>query len=131
MIDVLAVIRAHLLANAALVALVESRIYAGVSLPPGYDPADGPAILFNTRGGVDEYSRATTRPSVQYRSYGATAAACVQVDRALYDALQDNTGTGVRTSIRETYPQLLEEPGTQPAWLYVLSGYDHWLAVTS
>lgn len=129
MIDVLAVIRTHLAANSALAALVDTRLYAGTHLPQGYTPADGPAILFNTRGGVDEYHRATTRPSVQYQCYGATAAVCIQTDRALYSALQDKSGVGVRTSLRETYPQLLEAPDT--GWLYVLSGYDHWLVVTA
>lgn len=129
MIDALAVIRSHLLADSALVALIGTRLYAGVALPQNYTPADGPAVLFNTRGGQDEYHRGTTRPSVQYRCYGATQADCTVVDRALYDALQDSPGVGVRTSIRETYPQLLEEPDTR--WLYMLSGYDHWLTVTS
>lgn len=129
-INVWVVIRDHLLTNAALVALVGDRIYAGVDLPEGYTPADGPAILFNARGGTDEYHRVTTKPSVQYRCYAATPILCMTVDRALYRALQDQCGAGVRTSIRQTYPQLLKEPETSPTqWNFILSGYEHFLMV--
>ena len=130
MINVFAVIRAHLAANAPLGQLVGGRIYVGPNLAQHYTPASGPAILLNTRGGSDEYSRATTRPAMQYRCYNTTAEACAELDGVLYDALQDKCSGAVRTSLRVTYPQILEEPDTEPAWLYMLSGYDHWLVVS-
>jgi hypothetical protein len=128
MIDHEAIVRTHLLTNTALVTLVSTRIYAGTHLPDGYTPADGPAVVFATRGGNDAYSRATTVPSMQYRCFGATPTIARQVDRALYDALQDEAGVSVRTSIRDTYPQLLQDPETD--WWYVFSGYRHWLVVS-
>ena len=123
--DVEATIRAHLLTDTALTALVGTRIYAGTSLPAGYTPDDGPAVLLGVRGGADTYSGATLMPSVQFRSYGADDATARSVDRALYDALVDVAGLHVRTAQLETIGQLMNDPETD--WPYMWSAYRVWV----
>lgn len=118
-------IREHLLRAPELTALVGTRVYAGVTPPPHYNPADGPCIVFGTRGGADAYHSATLMPSIQYSCYGADIDTAWDVDRALYDALVDQPGLGVRQSRLEVYGQLLTQPET--GWYYVWSAYRHWL----
>lgn len=128
MTDAEAILRAHLLSNAPLTALVGTRVYAAPNPPPGYTPASGAAIVFGPRGGADSYSGATLLPSMQYRCYGPTLAIARQVSRALYEALVDQPGVGVRQSRLETFPQPLTDPETE--WEYVWSAYKHWLVNT-
>ena len=128
MVDVEAVIRAHLVAQTtpaleALYALTADRIYASQSLPTDYRPADGPAILFTTRGGGQDYSSAILRPSVQYRCYAKDEEKARDAYRALYDALNDQSGVGITQSRLETQGQLLTDP--ESTWPYVLCAFQH------
>lgn len=123
--DTAATIRAHLATNTALTALVGTRIYAGTSLPAGYTPDAGPAVLFGNRGGADTYSGASLTPSVQFRCYGASDAVVRQVDRAVYDALVDQPGQYIRTARLETIGQLMNDPET--GWPYMWSAYRVWV----
>lgn len=120
MIDALALIRTHLLANTALAALVSTRVYAGRDVPPpGYKPSDGAAITFKLRGGQPDYDDALLNPSVQFRCYGATELAADVCYRALYDALHNAHGASVLHGEIEIAGQSLEEPET--AWPFVLA----------
>ena len=128
MVDVEAVIRAHLVAQTtpaleALYALTGDRIYASRSLPPKYRPANGQAILFSTRGGGQDYSSAILRPSVQYQCFGLDEGAARTAYRALYDALNDQSGVGITQSRLETQGQLLTDP--ESTWPYVLCAFQH------
>lgn len=126
MTDAEATLRDHLLTNAALTALVGTRVYAAPNPPAQYTPASGACIVFGVRGGVDNYSGATLEPSVQYRCYGPDLATARRTSRALYEALVDKPGVHVRQSRLETLPQVLTDPET--GWDYVWSAFKHWLA---
>lgn len=125
MVDAEKVIRDFLLLNAALVALVDDRIYAGVDLPPGYKPGDGPAVLFAVRGGADSYHSGTFWPSCQYSCYAATEREAREVYRALYDALNDQAGVNINQSRLETPGQILRDQDTD--WPFVLTAFRHWI----
>lgn len=125
MVDAAATIRAYLLTVSGLTDLVGTRIYAGDALPPGYEPADGPAVLFGVRGGNMAYHNGTAELSVNYRCYALTKALAWQTDRALYTALQDEAAPGIRQSRLEVIGQQTTEPKTD--WTFVYSAYRQWL----
>lgn len=124
MVDTGQVLRSFLLTDPTLTALVGSRIYYGADLPAGYTPADGPAILFNTRGGSVAYHNQTLQPSCQYRCFASEAPTAWLVDRALYGALHDRAGLKVRQSRLETPGQLIPN---ELDWFVIWSTYRHWL----
>ena len=121
MIDPNAKVLALLEANAPLVALCGSRIYAGRDVPPkGYDPGDGSAICFRVRGGPGfTLENPTLVPSFQFKCYGSTEIAAMTCYRALVDALHDGHSADVLRGVQESVGQLLEEPGTE--WPFVLA----------
>lgn len=85
MLDSNAIVRAYLVTDAALTAIVSSRIYCP-RLPEG---ADLPALGFFTRGGLSTpYITGLLTPSVQFDCWGTTPDEAREVYRALYDALQ-------------------------------------------
>lgn len=121
MTDVESIVRAYLASVTAVTTLVSIRIYASQNLPPGYSVSNGPAILFGPRGGGQDYSSKMLTPSMQFRCYAATEKLARQVSNALYDALNDHSGSGIKYSRMEegTYPTLLTEPEIN--WPYVIS----------
>ena len=121
MIDVNAKVLALLEADAPLVAITGSRIYAGRDVPrEGYNPADGSAITYRVRGGFgfDEEDALTT-PSFQFKCYGADEVNAQTCYRALVDALHNGHSADVLRGVLESPGQLLEEPGTE--WPFVLA----------
>jgi hypothetical protein len=120
MIDTESVLRAHLATLAEVTAQFGPRIYAGRYLPSGYKPTQGPALLFMTRGGGQDYSSKLMEPSVQFRVYAATEANCRHAAQALYDGLNDQQARQISYSRMEdgTIPTLLAEPGSD--WPYIL-----------
>jgi hypothetical protein len=123
-----ALVRAFLVAQASLTALVGTRIYAETATPPeGYDPGDGAAIAFRMRGGVDDYSDALQYASFQFKCYGSGANLWAQivsartVARALHNVLQNGQSASWRGARREVLPQVLQEPST--GWVYALTFY--------
>ena len=124
MVDTGQVLRSFLLTDPTLTALVGSRIYYGADLPAGYTPGDGPAVLFNTRGGAVAYHNRTLQPSCQYRCFASDIPTAWQVDRALYGALHDRAGLHIRQSRLETPGQLIPN---ELGWLVIWSTYRHWL----
>lgn len=125
MIDTLATLRTYLIDQPALYALTAERIFASTTPPPGYKPSDGPAVLFNVRGGGQDYSSKVLNPSLQFRCYGLNQSLAIQTDRALYDALNDRACGNIKITRLETPGQLLTEPDT--GWWFVLSFYRSFL----
>jgi len=123
-VDVMKRIRDHVLASSTVVSYVGSRVYAGEQLPVGYKPADGPAILFNVRGGGMAYHNLTEDPSIQYRIYGETLNDIWDTYNALKDYLTDAHGVYVASGRIETMGQQLVEPETD-RWIYILCGFRH------
>ncbi|MDD5081778.1 MAG: DUF3168 domain-containing protein [Dehalococcoidales bacterium] len=85
MIETNSVIRAHLAADAGLIALVGIRVY----VPRLPENAALPAVGLFTRGGTSTpYIPTIPSPSVQIDCWGRTPQEARQVYRAVYDALQ-------------------------------------------
>jgi hypothetical protein len=124
MVSIHKVILDFLKRSQAIADLTNGRIYAGPVLPKGYTPsAAGPAILFSRRGGTTDYTGLVLNPSVQFRCYASSSAKAGELDRALYDALHDKHGAGIKRARVEVLGQPLTEPETDPPWHYVLSFY--------
>lgn len=128
MIDAPKALRDYLLTNAALVALVGTRIYAETNTPAtDYTPSDGGAVCFQFRGGKADYSDALMVPSVQFKCYGATTVKAQEVYRALYTALQNAAAGTMRWARCEVAGQsLAEEPSG--GWPFVLTFFKVWIA---
>jgi hypothetical protein len=110
----------YLLAQPGLTNVVEGRIYAEVDTPPpGYTPADGQAICFKTRGGIQDYEGAILMPSVQFKCYGASEFEANEAYRALCDALNDKASYAIKYARLEALGVTLREPDTD--WIYVLA----------
>jgi len=85
LIDTNAIIKSYLATDAALTALVSTRIYC----PRLPENATLPAIGFFTRGGTSTpYIPEIPEPSVQFDCWASSPIMARQVYRALYDALQ-------------------------------------------
>jgi len=119
--DIESIIRAYLVAQAGILALTSTRVYASPYLPPGYQPSDGSALLLSLRGGGQDYSSRVLEASLYVRSYAATATAARTLDRAVYDAFNDVRSSTIKWARLETPGQLLQEPET--GWVFVLSAY--------
>jgi len=122
MIDPDAVMTSYLMGRAALAVLAGNRIYAGVDLPAGYAVGDGPALLFAARGGghLNDSSKVFSL-SYQFRAYGETEVEARELDRALFDALNDAKAETINWARLEVFGQLVKEPST--GWPYVLTFY--------
>lgn len=120
MVDAHTVVRAFLLADGDLVALVDDRVYAGRDVPPvGYTPDDGPCVVFKVRGGAPDYPDALLNPSLQFKCYGSDEVEAYQTYRAVYDALQNGHNASILHAESEVLGQLLREPDTE--WVYALA----------
>jgi hypothetical protein len=118
-------LRDFLAANAGLTALVGTRIYAERTEPPeGYKPGQGSCVCFSISGSVD-YSDAFQNCRVQFKCYGKDEVEANQVYRALYDALNRQSGQYVRWAINQTLGQTLREPDTK--WVFVLTYFSVWI----
>lgn len=128
MIDAPAVIRSYLVTQTALTTLTGQRIWPERSRPiAGYKPADGGAIAFKIRGGQLLYSGQAASPSVQFKCYAADELGANAVYRALFDALNNKHGSGIKSAYAETLGQTLTEPETE--WPFVLAFYTVWLGL--
>lgn len=124
MLDILASLRAFLADQAGLMAHTGNaglRIYAGPDLPPEYSPANGAGILFNLRGGSQDYTSLVLTPSVQFRTFAGTMKAALAADRALYDVLNDVQCWPIKLARLEIPGQPLTDPESK--WPFVLSFY--------
>jgi len=121
MTDIESTVRAYLAAQAGIVALTATRIYASSYLPPGYQPSAGPALLFTIRGGSQDYSSHLLEASLYVRCYAATAAEARQLDRAVYDAFNDVQSGSIKWARLDVPGQSVQEPETD--WIFVISTY--------
>lgn len=121
MIDTEATVRAYLAARPAISAVASTRVYMDTALPAGYRIEDGPALLGGQRGGLQDFSSHIIRSSFQFRSYGQTAAKARELDRALFDALNDGRTKDIRYARMDVAGQLVREP--QTGWNVVISFY--------
>jgi len=114
LIDLPAAIRTHLLAEAAVVALTGTRIYAEEDTPPaGYKPGtDGTALCFRVRGGGPDFPDARLMPSVLFRCYAANKPDAQELYRALYAALHGHCGATVRYGQIDMLGETLTDPDT-------------------
>ncbi len=120
MVDASLTLLTHLEAQSALTALTSTRIWAETNEPPpGYEPTDGAAICFKTRGGpgFDEEDAVLTS-SFQFKIYGSTRALSMACYRALVDALHSNRGSGILMGNLEAPGETLQEPDT--LWYFTL-----------
>jgi NADPH:quinone reductase-like Zn-dependent oxidoreductase len=128
MIDVHSAILTVLEADAPLVALVNTRVFAGRDVPPPRTtPGGGACLTFKVRGGAGayrgrDYEDALIVPSVQFKSYAASELAAYTVYRALVDALHNGHDGTVLHAEEAGVGQPLEEPDTE--WRFVLSFFD-------
>jgi hypothetical protein len=121
MTDCDAVIRSLFASRTAITNLTDSRIYAGNHLPPDYTPDIGPALLLENQGIRQDYTSKILSVSYRIRCFGLTALLARQLDRAVYDSLNDYKSNQVRHVEMSTGGQLLQEPTTN--WFFVLSSY--------
>lgn len=128
MIDLDETIRDYLASIPMIAALTGGKVYAGTSLPIGYQPSLGPAILLAARGGRPDYLQVLLRPSIQLRAYAATLLQARDLDRAIYDGVHDKAGHRgfVKWARCDVLGQALEAPET--GWPFVLSYYTFTLA---
>lgn len=114
-------------AQTAITSLTSTRIWADrLNPPPGYKPADGVAICFKVRGGVDLDPSVIMDPSFQFKIYGhadnvSDEVTCRAAARVLHDNFQERANEHILTVRRETLPVTLQEPETN--WTYVLVFY--------
>lgn len=120
MIDADSVLRSWFASLPNVAGVFGVRVYASVSLPEGYKPSVGQALLFTVRGGPVDFGTNILSPSVQCRVYGETEGKVRQALgvflRSVLDA--DNRVYLVKDVSLEQMPQLLLDPETQ--WPYSL-----------
>lgn len=122
MIDPMTTVLDYLKTQTALTTLTTSqRIYADPDLPREYKPETGEMLTFVIRGGIPDYTSQVLDLSFQFRSYGPAMPACVAVDRALFDILQDISCGDIKMARQETAGRPLREQAT--GWPFVLSFY--------
>jgi hypothetical protein len=121
-IDVEATVRDFLARVTGITDLTGQKIYASTYVPAGYKPGDGQALLFGVRGGGQDYSSHVVRARLQFMAFGASAAECRELDRALFDGFNDVKDGDILWTRLEVPGVLLRDPETE--WPYVLSFYE-------
>jgi hypothetical protein len=124
MVDDLAIVRNFLRDNATLMTLVGGRIWAGETEPPhsaGYQPADGPALVFTRTGGTQSEEGDVLVHRLQFKCYGETPYTADNAARVLNDALNYKGSQLILGAVRESAAVLLREPET--AWPFSLAYY--------
>ncbi len=121
MINAAVVLRTFLVAQPTLYALTAERIYEERLVPvKGYQPSDGGAICFRSRGGPGlDYSGALYGNSWLFRCYGEDEASADALYRTLVDVLDGAQTGGMYAASLEIAGQLLEEQTL--GWHYSLS----------
>lgn len=119
--DTDAALTQFLLDQPGLTSVAGRRIHASLSWPKGYAPDQGPLLLFNIRGGGQDYTSLVLSPSYQFRSFAQNEAEARRLDRALYDALNDAQCYPIKMARLESIGQLFQDQDT--GWPFVLSFY--------
>ena len=113
-----------LLTDTDLEALVETRIWGGVSMPPrsaDYKPATGAAICLQTISGADDYTDLLRHELVQFKCYAATRAKADILAGVLHGALQNKRTGTMKWARRTTTARVLAEPDTE--WIFAFTQY--------
>jgi hypothetical protein len=125
--DAGALIRTALLAQAPLTAIIGNRLWPERTMPiAGYQPNNGVAIAFRTRGGGTMYRNGYMYPSVQFKIWGIDEFTANTGYRALVDVLHDKSPGTIRSAYLEVLGQTAEEQDT--GWPFVLCFFTIWLA---
>lgn len=117
MTDPQAALLAHLSAQPGLsgVTLIAGRNEPNV----GYEPSQGPCIVFRVRGGTNSHDDDLLFPSMQIKCYAANELAAYTLYQNLRTALQYANNENVAWAAEEMIGQPLNEPDT--GWPYVLA----------
>jgi len=119
-----ATVVAFLLTDVDLEALVETRIWGGISTPPraaNYNPASGAAICLQTISGVDDYTDLLRHERVQFKCYANTRAEADELAGVLHGALQSGRTGKMKWARRTITPRVLAEPET--GWIFAFTQY--------
>lgn len=122
-------IKAFLLAQEPLHALVGTRIFETIKiqsfyhpLPIANNPHTGPAVHFQVRGGPPNTTSLYVRPTVYVRCYGKDEGECESLDMVLKNVLDGASFAKVRRANMQTSGQIDSDPETD--WLYAFSLYE-------
>ena len=113
-----------LLTDADLEALVESRIWGGISTPPraaNYDTTIGAAICLQTIAGADDYTDLLRHEQVQFKCYAASRAKADILAGVLHGALQNKRTGKIKWARRTTTARVMAEPET--GWIFAFTQY--------
>jgi len=123
MIDSDACLLSFLMNQPTLIAKTSTRLWSRRSEPvPGYKPSDGSAIVFRSRGGAPDYSRALLGQSWQFKVYGLTEDIANETYRTLVDVLDEAQSGNLKWAALEISGQILTEQ--KPSWIYVLCYFE-------
>ena len=126
MTDVDQVVTEFLLSRPALASFYGTRIYASLSLPTDYTPAQGAGLLLARRGGPLDFSSKVLKPSMQFRTYALNESQARAADRALFDTVHDAKFGKIKAAFLEAVPTLLTDQET--GWPYMLAFYGFLIA---
>lgn len=106
--------------------LTGARVYGLRNTPPeGYTLADGQAIAFKPRGGVQDESGCVHTVSYQFKFYAATELLSYDLYRIAYGELNDAHPSGNITQIRqEIEGQPLTELEGDVEWPFTLAFFE-------
>ena len=119
-----ATVVAFLLTDVDLEALVETRIWGGISTPPraaNYNPSSGAAVCLQTISGADDYTDLLRHEQVQFKCYANTRADADELAGVLHGALQGERTANMMWARRTITPRVLAEPDT--GWIFAFTQY--------
>lgn len=121
-VDETKVVLDFLNAQAPILSAFGTRIWADVEQPAaGYKPADGAAMCFKVRGGIDLDPSVLMDPSFQFKIYADSEVNARSAATTLHDNFEEQANKDILTVRRETLPVTLKEPETD--WIYALVFY--------
>ena len=97
MTDIYNTLKDYLLADAGVLALVASRGYIDVTLPPGYQVSDGDAFVLHPISGTSLFY-ANTSDAIRIDSYSSTTQGAIDLNEAIFDALKETNNPANATA---------------------------------
>lgn len=125
-LDAHAAIREILLADTAVYTIAGNRIYASPRTPDGFNPSENPGVQFFSRGGKTDSEAPITRPSMQFKCWGATGPIASDLYQAVKAALQDKRSITTYGTLLTAYEQVTVHPMIDPetGWNFVLAFFE-------
>lgn len=124
--DRFTIVREFLLAQPALTALIGDRIEVGGPLSgtdgtisAQFDINDGPAIVYNTRGGTRDETDLIILQSFQFLCYAIDTVTAMRVADTLYSVLRGKKSRYILYADQDTEPQLSQESAAD--WPFAFS----------